>query len=567
MNDLIIEFYEPLSYCAYLGLFIINTCCIISYFRNNDAEGRMLNERLCLLDLGYIIYGIVFVYIERYFSFFCQKTNIDESFHLGLALKYINGDRFWIDIDPSSVGPLNTLLFSFVSLFTNEVSYYTAKLTTMIVICISFLLLFIIFKTVAKRVVTYLITTCFIIHFSIPDGPTSLSYNSELILLILLPLWLLAHLNSRRYCSKFWICLEFFVIGLLPFGKLQFGPTALFLFLFSTITYFKDIKYSSFSLALRSLVLPLSFCALPLVIVLINAYWNNAILWFFRFYFINMISYLNTDHLDDISTSVVMYQNFNEYWGNIFYLSSLTLFDLFLIVCCVLRKKYRVALFCLIFIFISIYEVLRPLFSFVHYTNIMVIPLFVSAVLLLSKLNSKGLNTTCILFSMFFMGNYFINFDDDFQLKSFYANNSGILPQWFDIAKDLKMMSNESDRLVVWGWMDELYVLSGLPSGTAEIAIGGFVPNEIVNRVYPRFTKEKYIYDIINNKPRFIIDTPSPISMIYNSYDYSLKNDHEMWNVVKRYYHLKKEYVFSMDGVGCSIPNNTCVKIPLYEIN
>ena len=36
------------------------------------------------------------------------------------------------------------------------------------------------------------------------------------------------------------------------------------------------------------------------------------------------------------------------------------------------------------------------------------------------------------------------------------------------------------------------------------------------------------------------------------------------WNIVN---HLKKEYVFSMDGVGCSIPNNTCVKIPLYEIN
>ena len=40
-------------------------------------------------------------------------------------------------------------------------------------------------------------------------------------------------------------------------------------------------------------------------------------------------------------------------------------------------------------------------------------------------------------------------------------------------------MSTGSDRLVVWGWEDDLYILSGLPGGTAEIEIGCFIPNYI----------------------------------------------------------------------------------------
>ena len=143
-------------------------------------------------------------------SFFCMKTNIDESFHLGIALKFINGDHFWIDIDPSSVGPLNTLLFSLVSCFTNEMSYFTAKITTMIVICVSFALLYFSFVKIIPRAIACLITTCYAIHFCYPDGPTTISYNSEIILLLLMSLWLFFYVYSQNNSKKIWNYFEFF---------------------------------------------------------------------------------------------------------------------------------------------------------------------------------------------------------------------------------------------------------------------------------------------------------------------------------------------------------------------
>ena len=116
MTNLILEYYEPLTYFAYLILFFINFAVIFAYFKCKTEN----NKKQLVFDSFYIFYGIVFIILERFYSFFCMKTNIDESFHLGIALKYINGDHFWIDIDPSSVGPLNTLLFALVSFFTNE---------------------------------------------------------------------------------------------------------------------------------------------------------------------------------------------------------------------------------------------------------------------------------------------------------------------------------------------------------------------------------------------------------------------------------------------------------------
>lgn len=562
MNDLILEYYEPLTYFAYFVLFLVNFVSIFAYFKN-----RMDNtNKILVFDFFYIFCGIAFILLERYYTLFCMRTNIDESFHLGIALKFISGDHFWTDIDPSSVGPLNTLLFSVMYLFTGEMSYFTAKLTTMFVICASFVLLYLSFVKIIHRVIACLVTTCFAIHFCIPDGPTTISYNSEIILLLLLSLWLFLYVHSINN-NKIWNYYEFFVIGLMPFGKLQFAPVALFLFVFRLIFIVKK-QDNALSSKVKSVFYLSLCCSIPSVIVLLDAIIHNGLLWFIRFYFVNMISYMNVEHLGNgVNSYSMMLLNLIKFWSSYFHLYVITSLDFILIFLCLIKKIYKVALFCFFLIVLSAFEVVKPLFDFSHYTNIMIIPLFASIVLLLNRLQSRNINILTIIVTICFMGYYFNNFDRDFKFKTYYVQETGISPVWMVIAKDIKAMSNKNDRLVVWGWMDELYVLTGLPSGTAEIAIGGFVPHQLVNRVYPDYTKHKYIDDIINNRPRFIIDTPSPITGIYNSYDYSLKNYPEFWNVINKHYHLVKEYSFANNPNDCDNNLETCIKIPLYEIN
>ena len=151
----------------------------------------------------------------------------------------------------------------------------------------------------------------------------------------------------------------------------------------------------------------------------------------------------------------------------------------------------------------------------------------------------------------------------------------GVSGEWISIAEDLKQMSTGSDRLVVWGWEDDLYILSGLPGGTAEIAIGGFIPNYI-QRKYPSYTREKFIEDLIHNKPRFIIDTPSPLTELYDSYIFSVENYPDIYEVVQKNYHFKKFYTLKGNKEECNEfnkqvnntdTNSKCIQIKLYEIN
>ncbi len=563
MTNLIIEYYEPLTYFAYFILFLINFIIILSYFKLKTES----NSKKIVFDVFYVFYGIIFITLERFYTFFCMKTNIDESFHLGIALKFINGDHFWIDIDPSSVGPLNTLLFSLVSCFTNEMSYFTAKITTMIVICVSFALLYFSFVKIIPRAIACLITTCYAIHFCYPDGPTTISYNSEIILLLLMSLWLFFYIYSQNNSKKIWNYFEFFVIGLMPFGKLQFAPVALFLFVFRLISILQQKENLHYSQLKKATLLSL-ICAVPSVIVLSDALIHNSLLWFFRFYFFNMISYMNVEHLgSEVNPYSVMIHNLIFFWSNFFHLSVLTSLNFILIILCAMKKEYKVSLFCFALIVLSAFEVVKPLFDFSHYTNIMIIPLFANCAILLHKLHNRNINIFVIALSICFIGYYFNHFDRDYKFKAYYVENPGILPEWMAIAQDIKSQSNEADRLVVWGWMDELYVLTGLPSGTAEIAIGGFIPHQLVNRIYPSYTKQKYLDDILNNKPRFVIDTPSPITNIYNSYDYQLKNYHEFWQIIKNNYHLAKEYRIANNPEDCDANLDSCIRIPLYEIN
>ena len=562
MTNLILEYYEPLTYFAYLILFFINFAVIFAYFKCKTEN----NKKQLVFDSFYIFYGIVFIILERFYSFFCMKTNIDESFHLGIALKYINGDHFWIDIDPSSVGPLNTLLFALVSFFTNEMSYLTAKITTTLVICISFSLLYFAFVKIIPRALACLITTCYAIHFCYPDGPTTISYNSEIILLLLMSLWIFFCVYSHCRDKKIWNYFEFLIIGLMPFGKLQFAPVAFFLFITRLIYFVQQEKNSHYSKLKKAMTLSL-ICAIPSVIVFIDAIAHSSLLWFFRFYFFNMISYMNTEHLgNNVNPYSIMINNLITFWSNFFHLSTLTTLNFILIILCAIKKEYKVSLFCLAFVVLSAFEVVKPLFDFSHYTNIMIIPLFASCAILLHKIHNRNVNIFVIILSICFIGYYFNNFDRDYKFKAYYVANPGILPAWISIAQDIKSMSNKNDRMAVWGWMDELYVLTGLPSGTAEIGIGGFIPNKLVNRVYPSYTKQKYIDDILNNKPRFIIDTPSPITNIYNSFDYQLKK-HEIWQIIKNNYHVAKEYIIADNPADCDSNHESCIRIPLYEIN
>ena len=572
MNDIIINNYWFFSYSAYLLLFIFLIFMGLRYCFSKNIQTYKVSK-FSFSDICFIFSVFVFLLIQRYFTFFSHKTNIDESFHLAIASKLASGDHLWSDIDPGSVGPVNTLLFVLVSMFTGDFSFFTAKCTTLFVIFISFVFLYLSFIRLMPRAISCLLVSCFIVCMCVPDGSLTISYNSEMILLPMLSFWLFSFVKSHKH-SKYWFFLQFFVIGLMPFGKLQFAPVAVLLFIVSFVSFIrKNFNELNFISVTKNLTLFSFISSLPLFLILLDGLVNNSLIWFVRFYFLNMISYMETGNESVNSSYHVMFQNFVGFWSDIFYLYYFTLFNLVLVVISLFKKKRLTAYFCISFLGLSIYEVLKPLFGFYHYTNIMLIPLFSCVALLLFVLRNKLVNVCTVIICLIFVFCHFIKFDSDYELKLSYVNNHGFDPGWFEIANDLRSTGDKSDRLVVWGWMSELYVVSEHAPGTAEIGIGNFVPSKFINRVFPEYTKQKFIDDLINNKPRFIIDTPSVITSIYDDPKYSIHNYPEIWNIVKNDYHVNKYYKFGSSPTACDdVSNNIsehdfCVRIPLYEHN
>lgn len=582
MHYIIVENYKIITYLLYIFLFAINIFAISQYLLGKKywMQGSLDKaEKLSKFDYTYILYTLLFIIGERYYSFFMGRTDIDENFHLAIAMKFVKGDNFWIDIDPSSVGPLNTILFSFVSIFTGGVSFITAKLSVAIVVYISFMLLYLSFIKIIGKTAAVLLTTCFTIVVCDIGNETSLSYNSEMSSYLLLSIWFYCYIKANLdYGKLFWFNMAFFTIGMMPFGKLQFSPIATILFLITSYNLLKKKdSQNTYEYHFLKKLMSCFFTLIPLLIVLLDAFAHNSFIWFYRFYIQNMFSYINIDHLNVTQTKYqIMFDNLSSFIASRFVLQSLTIVNIILIIANILRKNYILAFKISLIILVSYYSMLRSLMPYLHYTNIMIIPLFTCCALLIYGLkNNKFCFGIVCCTCLFFCSFYFSYFEEDYNKKINRFYSTGISQEWSSIAEDLKQMSTDSDRLVVWGWEDDLYILSGLPGGTAEIAIGGFVPN-FIQRNYPSYTKEKFIEDLIHNKPRFIIDTPSPLTELYNSYSFSIENYPDIYEVVKKNYHFKKFYTLQNNKEDCNefykqsagfIQNSKCVQIKLYEIN
>ena len=79
------DYYNYLCFSAYIILFLVNLFALVKYFKNRD-KATMPYNKILKFDIVYMAIGLTFIVIERFFTFYCLKTNTDESFHLAIAL-------------------------------------------------------------------------------------------------------------------------------------------------------------------------------------------------------------------------------------------------------------------------------------------------------------------------------------------------------------------------------------------------------------------------------------------------------------------------------------------------
>lgn len=554
--------YYLLSLFVCIFLFVFNIIVVVSDLKTNE---KTVKRNYIVIDWAFVIFATAFVIVSRLYTIDCQITNLDEAFDLSLTLDLAKGYHFWIDFNPTSVGPINTWIFYLVSLCIGEVSFLTAKIAALGVIIISLYFIYFAICKLSSRSIAVALSSCFAFYMTIPWSAPIVSYNTEYSLILTLSIYFCCFV--RFDTSKFAQIVSFGILALMPFCKLQGAPLALFLYICGLIRLCKSLGMTT--QLFKRLLLVAIISSIPVVILLIDCTLHDSFIWFYRYYIQSMISYV------DVQTSLYSYcNNFLDLVSDNIYVILFFIIAMILELVLFLNKSWKVSIFSLLILTISVYEMLKPNFAFLHYTNLLIIPLIFVVALQINYIKTKMVSILVLLISLVYQFYQLSLFDEYFDLKQSVLVNSNSHTFWKSIGLDIKSLSNSSDKLMIWGWLDEVQVFAQLATGSSELGIGAFIHQNFVNRNYPSYTKEKFKADLLKNKPRFFLDSPSPITQIYNDYKYSVLNFPEFADIINNNYHVLKQYLYPITGIkDCNYKVVTtdgeqegCI-ITLYEVN
>ena len=127
----------------------------------------------------------------------------------------------------------------------------------------------------------------------------------------------------------------------------------------------------------------------------------------------------------------------------------------------------------------------------------------------------------------------------------------------------IRNLGLSGQSLVVWGWMDELFVETGMWSATSDDVLGfswvrtsrpgdkNILPNYL--DIAPRYFKDLYIADLAKNKPPVFVDAVSPQGFFYmNRRVFGYETFPPLAAFIDNNYHLTAE----VDGIRIFIRND-----------
>jgi len=200
----------------------------------------------------------------RYPAFFCPRYfDPDEPQMLAQAITYETHPVPWRDVDGGSGGPLNSYALLWCLPFGIQPTYLTGRVFQTLCLLATFILLYLTGRRVAGDVAARIALLPAFLFISWTVAHDFVHYSSEEVSIFLLSwaLYLLIRL-SRQPGARFLIVQLGFVLGLLPFAKIQsvmlggfLGLSALWMFFASRRTFFLETLLLIVATAIPSVVI------------------------------------------------------------------------------------------------------------------------------------------------------------------------------------------------------------------------------------------------------------------------------------------------------------------------
>lgn len=457
-----------------------------------------------------------------------QLLNTDE-FIIGAKAHRIVNSKFNIaQFDGDTSGVLNALFLTWPSILDFDVTYLSIRLTSITIIS---LISYITFKTinlfVNKNLSIFLILPT-VLFFSLSKDPDFLHYTNELISTLLLTMSLFFYFKNFQNIKKLQIFFISSLLGLVIFAKMQFFPIAcIIVFLFNIRLLFIEKNYKNVFFSISGFIF-------PILLFLLYYYLNNELIdLYYNVIHFPLSDLITRNGFNDTATiypknnlsSILSSEKKSLFYKHLslnsvfhlfyFYFTLIILFLIFNKINNFKIKTYKIfldfkaILISIIIIFTFIIIIITGAVHRHYLINLIpFISIYLAILFKFYKLNEQKIyfkkfkKYLFLLFGFFLISLLFENkkfYSNNFKQETFLNNKTYFYNP--DIFQYLNLNKNK-DKIIIWGWKPELYLLSGLVPSTRETVN----QKQIDYKSNREYFRDRFIKDFKKNKPSILID-------------------------------------------------------------
>lgn len=435
--------------------------------------------------------------------------NPDEAQAGANALRILKHGISWDAVDGSTNGPLNFLILCWPKLIGLSINFFTIRLTALSLLALALLFVYLITLSVSGSFLAALVGFIFAFFYAFAINNDFLHYSSELLpttISIISAWFFIASCKDERGFepNKLFIILSGFLLGAIPFAKLQAAPMAAAIILVqaSSIIVSKSPIKNLTLFAVSGSIASLTYLGPLFFNGEFHHFLNSYILWL-------------PIYLSPMSSSLGFIQMI---------LSDSLLASVFVVVICLLaifsiknendvelgRRRPIVFYFIFLLFAASVYSVVRPGRGFTHYLNLVIPPalLFVGYLGAKNRFssNSWSFKLICILPVA-----YFLCFSPQVISRppvTQTAKKALQSPQLFSY-----LLTRPGESLFVWGWSAHWYIYSGLVPAARDANIF----SQIYKSPLTNYFRTRQASDVKRSNPPYIIDGVAGSSFSFNN--------------------------------------------------
>jgi len=457
-----------------------------------------------IFEIAFLICICVFTALYRWKSVvFPWTLNPDEAQVGANVLRFAKYGLGWDSLDGTTVGPLNTAILAWPYLLGMDVTLSTVRLTALIILCLLLCITYFTMRQFGNKSYAMSLVLFLMAFYALNTNPDYQHFSSELV-------------SNLFISGSIYLCFRCFhnavagpatkpvfigaiglLLGAVPYAKIQATPIALTIALFALCFVYNEkhglAKPKRLAFFVFSGLLPTAVILGPLLIKgEFTHFWNSYIVW--------PTLYVKAP------LSFAKFRELLTWEPLLSFIFALPVLVMILLACFNRQEARRSntvvwGVFLASILVASWFSIIRPGNMFQHYLMFLPAPFLLLAAYALNNITPQK-EITGVYYSCYFAGIAFLLYsvtpmlsgvviatDQKFQARS---------PRLFDY-----LDTKETDSVLVWGWMPQWHLISGLAPAARE----SMNNNQIVGSKLQGYFRERLLSDVQASRPALIIDS------------------------------------------------------------